>query len=98
MNPEYEKKVNSLGIRKSHEIQIIVREYTSRHNPQKGAILWSNTSKGYGTMHAVIKAIYEALPDYKGKRLDIEVLNKTAGLSVSCWEHCVPLNRIPRQL
>lgn len=98
MDPEYEKKINSLGIRKNHEIQITVREYTSRSNSQKGVVLWSNTSKGYGSMHAVIKAIYEALPGYRGKRLNIEVLNKTAGLSVLSWGHHVSLNRIPRQL
>lgn len=98
MDPEYEKKTNSLGIKRSHEIQIIVREASSRSSFNKGALLWTNTSKGYGTMHAVIKAIYEALPGHRGKRLDIEVWNKTAGLRVTCWGHHVSLNRIPRQL
>lgn len=98
MDPEYEKKTNSLDIRKSHEIQIAVRETSSRPGFKKGALLWTNTSKGYGTMHAVIKAIYEALPNYRGKILDIEVWNKTAGLGVTCWGHHVPSNRIPRKL
>lgn len=96
MDPEYEKKTNSLDIKKSHEIQITVREASSRPNFKKGTLLWTNTSKGYGTMHAVIKDIYTALPEYRGKYLNIEVWNKTTDISVTCRNHHVPLNRIPR--
>lgn len=98
MDPEYEKYNNSCGIKKGHEVQITVRESTGKINSGNGALLWSNTSKEYGTMHAVIKAIYTALPEYKGKYLNIEVYNKSTGLGVSCRNHLVPLNRIPRTL
>jgi hypothetical protein len=100
MNSEYEKKMkmNSCGIEKSHEIRIIVRETSSKTTPNEDKMLWTKTGISYGTMRAVIKAIYTALPKYRGKRLDIEVWNKTTGLGITCWGHHVPLNRIPRQL
>ena len=98
MDPEYEKYNNSCGIKKGHEIQIIVREATGKMHSTNGPLLWINTGKEYGTMHAVIKAIYTALPEYRGKWLDIEVWNKTVGMGVTCKNHHVPLNRIPRQL
>ena len=98
MDPEYEKYNNSCGIKKGHEVQIIVREGTGKMASKKGALLWENTSKEYGTMHAVIKAIYTALPEYRGKYLNIEVWNKTIDLKGEWRNHHVPLNRIPRQL
>lgn len=98
MDPEYEKYNNSCGIKKGHEIQIIVREATGKMHSTNGPLLWSNTGKEYGTMHAVIKAIYTALPECRGKWLDTEVWNKTIGMEVSCHNHHVPQNRIPRQL
>lgn len=98
MDPEYEKKMNSCGIKKGHEVQITVRGASGKMTQDEGALLWTNTSNEYGTMHAVIKAIYTALPEYRGKWLDIEVWNKTKGVGVTCRNHHVPLNRIPRQL
>lgn len=98
MNSEYEKYNNSCGIKKGHEIQITVREAAGNTCSKKGALLWTNKSKEYGTMHAVIKAIYTALPEYRGKYLNIEVWNKTINMGVTCRNHHVPLNRIPRQL
>ncbi len=98
MDPEYEKYNNTCGIKKGHEIQIIVREATGKMTQGKRALLWTNTSNKYGTMHAVIKAIYTALPEYQGKYLNIEVWNKTIGMRVTCKNHHVPSNRIPRQL
>ena len=46
-------------------------------------------------MHAVIKAIYKALPDYKSKRIWVEVKNKTNGMVTICNSHYIPKNRIP---
>lgn len=98
MDPEYEKYNSSCGIKKGHEVQITVRESTGKINSGKGALLWTNVSNRYGTMHAVIKAIYTALPEYRGKYLNIEVWNKTIDLRMECRNHHVPLNRIPRTL
>lgn len=98
MDSEYEKYLNSCGIKKSHEVEIIVKE-TSPEIPQKGGtLLWTTTHKGFGSMHAVIKSIYEALPDYKGKRIFVEVKNKTTGMRIMCSSHYVPKNRIPFKL
>ena len=98
MDPEYEKYNNSCGIKKNHEVQITVWEATGKAGSKGGALLWTKTSNKYGTMHAVIKDIYTALPEYRGKYLNIEVWNKTTGMGVTCKNHRVPLNRIPRQL
>ena len=98
MDQEYEKKMNSCGIKKGHEVQITVREATGKMTQRKGALLWTKTGNEYGTMHAVIKDIYTALPEYRGKYLNIEVWNKTTNMGVTCRNHHVPLNRIPRTL
>lgn len=98
MDPEYEKYNNSCGIKKGHEVQIIVSEATGKIPFKKGNLLWTNVSKKYGTMHAVIKDIYTALPEYRGKYLNIEVWNRTTNMGATCYNHHVPLNRIPRQL
>lgn len=98
MNPKYEKKMNSCGIQKGHVVQITVRESTGQMTQGEGALLWTKTSNEYGTMHAVIKDIYTALPEYRGKYLNIEVWNKTTDKGVTCRNHHVPLNRIPRTL
>lgn len=98
MDPEYEKKMNSCGIQKGHEVQITVRESTGKMVPEEGALLWTNTGNDYSTMHAVIRAIYTALPAYRGKYLNIEVWNKTTNMGVTCRNHHVPLNRIPQTL
>lgn len=98
MDQEYEKKMNSCGIQKGHEVQIAVREATGKMTQRKGALLWTKTGNEYGTMHAVIKDIYTALPEYRGKYLNIEVWNKTIGLKGEWINHHVPLNRIPRTL
>lgn len=98
MNPEYEKQQNSCGIKKNHEINIIVREVSSEFPQSGGELIWTHTGKGYGSMHAVIKAIYSALPDYKGKRIFVKVQNKTIGKFTICSHHHIPLNRIPFKL
>lgn len=98
MDLEYKKYNNSCGIKNGYEIQIIVREATGKIASKEGALLWTNTGYEYGTMHAVIKAIYTALPEYRGKYLNIEVWNKTIGLKGKWINHHVPLNRIPRTL
>lgn len=95
---EYEKYNNNCGIKKGHEIQITVREATGKMVQEEGALLWTNTSNEYGTMHAVIKAIYTALPKYRGKYLNIEIWNKTSGIKGEWTNHHVPINRIPRTL
>lgn len=98
MNIEYEKQLNSSGIKKNHQVRITVRE-VSLETPQKGGtLLWSNTSKGYGSMHAVIKAIYTALPNYRGRRLFVEVKNNSNGKVFLCSSHYVLVNRIPLKL
>lgn len=98
MDPAYEKYNNSCGIKKGHEVQITVRESTGKMVPEEGALLWTNTSNEYGTMHAVIKAIYTALPEFRGKYLNIEVWNKTLNIKSVQKNHHVPENRIPRTL
>jgi hypothetical protein len=98
MDPEYEKKMNSCGIQKGHEVQIAVREATGKMTQGEGALLWTKTGNEYGTMHAVIKDIYTALPEYRGKYLNIEVWNKTLNIKSVQKNHHVPENRIPRTL
>jgi len=71
-----------LWYKKGHEIQVAVREATGKMSSGEGALLWTITSNEYGTMHAVIKAIYTALPEYRGKYLNIEVWNKTVGTNI----------------
>lgn len=98
MDLEYEKYNNNCGIKKGHEVQITVREATGKMVQEEGALLWTNTSNEYGTMHAVIKAIYTALPEYRGKYLNIEIWNKTSRIKGEWTNHHVPINRIPRTL
>jgi len=98
MDLEYEKYNNNCGIKKGHEIQISVREATGKMTQGKGALLWTKTGNEYGTMHAVIKDIYTALPEYRGKYLNIEIWNKTSGIKGEWTNHHVPINRIPRTL
>ena len=98
MDPVYEKELNSCGIKKSHVIEVIVRETTSDTCQTDGAVLWKTKRKGFGTMHAVIKSFYEALPEYRGKRVYVQVRNETAGKIVICSSHYMPLNRIPLYL
>jgi len=95
MDPEYEKELSRLGIKKGHVIEVVVREKSSELPQKGGAILWKTTGNQFGSMHAVIKAIYEALPTYKGKRIFVEVKNKTNGKCTICSSHYVPLKRIP---
>lgn len=95
MDPEYEKESSRLGIKKGHVIEVVVREKSSELPQKGGAILWKTTGNQFGSMHAVIKAIYEALPTYKGKRIFVEVKNKTNGKCTICSSHYVPLKRIP---
>ena len=60
MDQEYENKLKRCDIRKGHIVQVIVKE-TSSNFPQRGGdVLWKTTGKDFGSMHAVIKAIYEA--------------------------------------
>ena len=98
MDSEYEKYLNSCGIKKSHEIRVTVREVTPELPQKGGALLWTTTRKGFSSMHAIIKAIYEALPDHKGKRIFVDVKNKTNGMHIMCSSHYVPMNRIPLKL
>ena len=94
MDPEYEKELSRLGIKKGHVIEVVVREKSSELPQKGGAILWKTTGNQFGSMHAVIKAIYEALPTYKGKRIFVEVKNKTIGKFQICNHH-IALKRIP---
>ena len=95
MDPEYEKELSRLGIKKGHVIEVVVREKSSALPQKGGAILWKTTGNQFGSMHAVVKAIYEALPTYKGKWIFVEVRNKTNGKCTICSSHYVPLKRIP---
>ena len=61
MDPEYEKHLNSCGIKKNHEVKITVREVSSECPQSGGELIWTHTGKGYGSMHAVIKEIYSAV-------------------------------------
>jgi len=94
MDPEYEKELSRLGIKKGHVIEVVVREKSSELPQKGGAILWKTTGNQFGSMHAVIKAIYEALPTYKGKRIFVEVKTKTNGKFQICNHH-IALKRIP---
>lgn len=94
MDPEYEKELSRLGIKKGHVIEVVVREKSSELPQKGGAILWKTTGNQFGSMHAVIKAIYEALPTYKGKRIFVEVKNKTNRKFQICNHH-IALKRIP---
>lgn len=95
MDQEYENKQKRCGIKKGHDIQIVVRETSSNISQRGGDVLWTTTGKDFGSMHAVIKAIYKALPDYKSKRIWVEVKNKTNGMVTICNSHYIPKNRIP---
>lgn len=95
MDQEYENKLKRCDIRKGHIVQVIVKETSSNFPQGGGDVLWRTTGKDFGSMHAVIKAIYEALPDYKGKRIWVEVKNMTNGMVTICSSHYIPKNRIP---
>lgn len=95
MDQEYENKIKRYDIKKGHIVQVIVKE-TSTNFPQKeGDVLWTTIGENFGSMHAVIKTTYEALPDYKGKRIWVEVKNKTNGMVTICSSHYIPKNRTP---
>lgn len=98
MDIDYEKHLNSCGLKKNHEVSIVVKE-PSTESPQKGgSLLWSETNKGFGSIHAVLKVIYEALPQYRGRRVYVEIRNLTNGMITMCSSHYMPLNRIPLKL
>lgn len=97
MDPEYEKKINRCGIKKGQSIHIAVKEYCPELPQMGGNLLFENSSDNFSSMHAVIKTIYEALPEYKGKRVFVEILNKTSGEFIGSV-HFVHRNRIPLQL
>ena len=59
MDPEYEKELSRLGIKKGHVIEVVVREKSSELPQKGGAILWKTTGNQFGSMHAVIKAILQ---------------------------------------
>ena len=86
--------MSRLGIKKGHVIEVVVREKSSEHPQKGGAILWKTKGDQFGSMHAVIKSIYEALPTYKGKWILVEVRNKTNGKFQLCNHH-IALKRIP---
>ena len=56
MNPECDKKMNCLGIKKCHNIQIIVKD-TAPHNTEKVSLLCINTSQGIETICANVDVI-----------------------------------------
>ena len=95
MDQEYENKLKRCDIKKGHIIQVIVKETSSDISQRGGGVLWKTTDNIFGSMHAVIKAIYEALPEYKGKRVWVEVKNKTNGMVTICSSHYIPKSRIP---
>ena len=43
MDPEYEKELSRLGIKKGHVIEVVVREKSSELPQKGGAILWKTT-------------------------------------------------------
>ena len=95
MDIEYENELKRCGIKKGHIVKVTVKEILSDIPQRGGDVLWRTTGKDFGSMHAVIKAIYEALPEYKGKKVWVEIKNKTNGMGTICSTHYIPKNRIP---
>ena len=97
MNTENDNKLQCCEIKKGQLVQVLVKEYCS-HLPQLGGnLLWETTSKGFASMHAILKTIYNALPEYKGKRIFVEVRNKTTN-TITRNTHFVHRNKIPLSL
>lgn len=98
MESKYERALNTCGIKKSHEVRITVKE-VSKDFPQKGGeILMQVERKGFYSMRSVLRMVYEELPQYRGKRIWIEVKNKSNGEYTICSSHYCPINRIPQTL
>lgn len=95
MDKEFEKYHNRCGIQKSDTIRIIVKETSRDYTKKAGKTLLTKTCSGFSSMHAVIKSIYETLPEYKGRRIYVEVWNTTNGMVAISNMHYVPKNRIP---
>lgn len=94
---ESEGRSNHCIIKKGQLVHVTVKEHCSDLEQRGGNLLFNVESDKFSTMHAVIKTIYEALPEFKGKRIHIEVLNRTSGERV-LGTHFVHRNRIPNQL
>jgi len=98
MDPEYERKLGTCGIKKSHVVRIIVKETSKEFLHKGGNTLLQVEKKGFYSMRSVLRLIYERLPQYRGKRIWVEITNKSNGMCTICNSHYCPVNRIPQTL
>ena len=97
MDAEYENKLERFEIKKGQLVQVTVKEFCSELPQKGGNFLFEKSSDKFSSMYAVIKTIYEALPEYKGKRIFVEVFNKTSGEIIRSV-HFVHRNKTPFHL
>ena len=87
MDEEYLKSLFLL--KKSNKIKIKVSF--------RGTVLINTIQNGFSTMHGILKYIYEQLPDYKKKKVRIELKNlETSHFIIA--EHRIREKYIPNSI
>ena len=96
MNPDYERELDKCGVRKSHMVEIVVKSFVGYGDVKgRGELLLKIREKGFCSEHGFLKRIYESLPEYRGKRLWIQIHNLTNG-QMGIWSgHLFRKNKIP---
>lgn len=78
MDPDYEREQDKCGVRKSHMVEIVVKSFVGYGDVKgRGELLFKIREKGFCSEHGFLKRIYESLPEYRGKRLWIQIHNLT---------------------
>ena len=96
MDPDYEREQDKCGVRKSHMVEIVVKSFVGYGDVKgRGELLLKIREKGFCSEHGFLKRIYESLPEYRGKRLWIQVHNLTNGQIRICSGHLFRKNKIP---
>lgn len=96
MDPDYEREQDKCGVRKSHMVEIIVKSFVGYGDVKgRGELLLKIREKGFCSEHGFLKRIYESLPEYRGKRLWIQIHNLTNGQMRLCSGHLFRKNKIP---
>lgn len=96
MDSAIEREQEKCGVKKSHLVKIVVKEYTGSNDVKgTGKVLLEIQEKGFSSVHGFLKRIYESLPEYKGKRLWIQIHNLTNGQMSICSRHLYRKNKIP---
>lgn len=96
IDPEWEyKQLTCGGIKKNDLIHIIVKESKGAGG---GTDLLEVKQTGFTSMRSVIRYIYDSLPEQKGNRLFVKVVNTNNGKCVISNAHRYKEKVIPRTL